>query len=313
MHTLRPDAPMPLVVEPTMPELDIVDWILQNTGPLKDKLARHGAIVFRGLRSIADFERAAIGLIGELFSGSGELVRSHVTGTGQIYTPVEYPAELPILWHNENTFKHEWPLKIFFYCATPAEAGGNTPLVDSRLMYQRVPAAIRARFADRGIMYVRNFRAGLGLDWKRVFQVEDRPALEALLERSGTRFEWKGERLRTWTVRPAVMTHPRTRELVWINQATHWHVSYLPADVRASLLSMYAVEELPRHCFYGDGSTISDDEMADVKEAYRATEVSSPWHAGEAVLLDNLLVAHGREPYRGERRVYVAMGEMYVP
>jgi alpha-ketoglutarate-dependent taurine dioxygenase len=313
MTPVREGVLMPLLIEPMLPDLNIIDWMVRNAAVVKDKLARHGAILFRGVPSVTEFERAASGVIGDLFPGSGELVRSHVTGTGQIYTPVEFPATLPILWHSENTFKHEWPLKIFFYCARPADEGGDTPLVDTRLLYQQMPLAIRDHFERTGIMYVRNYGEGLGLSWQQVFQVQTKSELESLLRRTQVGFEWHGERLRTWTVRPAVMKHPLTGEQVWVNQATHWHVSFLPEEVRRPLLDLYSVDALPRHCFYGDGSTITDDQIAQITEVYRRTEVSSPWRPGDAVLCDNLLVAHARNPYRGDRKVYVAMGQMYVP
>jgi alpha-ketoglutarate-dependent taurine dioxygenase len=32
-----------------------------------------------------------------------------------------------------------------------------------------------------------------------------------------------------------------------------------------------------------------------------------PWSAGDVLILDNMLMMHGRQPYEGERRVLVAM------
>ncbi|CAM5231048.1 hypothetical protein SANTM175S_04757 [Streptomyces antimycoticus] len=33
------------------------------------------------------------------------------------------------------------------------------------------------------------------------------------------------------------------------------------------------------------------------------------WHTGDLLLIDNMLVAHGRRPYTGTRRVLVAMSD----
>jgi hypothetical protein len=50
--------------------------------------------------------------------------------------------------------------------------------------------------------------------------------------------------------------------------------------------------------------------MEEILEVYRQLEVSFPWQEKDVVMLDNLLTAHGRNPYVGKRRLYVAMGEM---
>jgi hypothetical protein len=34
------------------------------------------------------------------------------------------------------------------------------------------------------------------------------------------------------------------------------------------------------------------------------------WRQGDVVMLDNMLVAHARDPYEGERKIVVAMAEM---
>lgn len=37
--------------------------------------------------------------------------------------------------------------------------------------------------------------------------------------------------------------------------------------------------------------------------------VDGPWRAGDLMLIDNVLVAHGRRPFEGARRVLVAMSD----
>ena len=35
------------------------------------------------------------------------------------------------------------------------------------------------------------------------------------------------------------------------------------------------------------------------------------WQRGDVVMLDNMLAAHARDPFEGERRIVVAMGDIY--
>jgi alpha-ketoglutarate-dependent taurine dioxygenase len=300
-----------LVVEPAADDVDLVDWSRAN-GPLVERLlVRHGALLFRGfaMGEAERFESFALTLCTELFEENGEHPRRNVSG--RVYTPVFYPPEQRLLWHNENSFNQRWPRKILFACVQPAAAGGATPVVDSRKVYDLIEPGIRGRFESRGVMYVRNYGGGLGLDWQTVFRTSDRDEVEAQCRREGIEYEWKsGDRLRTRCVRPAVIRHPQSGEPVWFTQAQHWHVACLDAATRAGLQSVFAEADRPRHCYYGDGTPIPDEEMEAILGVYARLEESFAWERGDVLALDNLLTAHGREPYTGERKLLVAMGEM---
>jgi hypothetical protein len=99
-------------------------------------------------------------------------------------------------------------------------------------------------------------------------------------------------------------------EMTWFNQAQHWHVSCLDPATRESMLSLFTKDDLPRNCYYGDGSVIEDSVMDHILETYRKLESSFLWQKGDVLMVDNLLTAHGRNPFVGERKHMVAMGEM---
>jgi hypothetical protein len=73
---------------------------------------------------------------------------------------------------------------------------------------------------------------------------------------------------------------------------------------------VFAEEDLPRNCYFGDGSAIPDESMRRILDVYRELEVSVPWQKGDVILIDNILAAHGRNPFVGERKILVAMGDM---
>jgi alpha-ketoglutarate-dependent taurine dioxygenase len=310
-ETLGNSDTLPLIVKPAINNIDLIDWLDYNRDFLAKNLLKYGTILFRGFNidSPSTFEKFGLAICNELFNANGEHPRETVSG--KVYTPVFYPSDRKLLWHNENSFNHRWPMKIMFGCRQPAKQGGETPIVDSRKVFQLIEPKIRDIFIEKKVMYVRNYGDGLGLDWQTVFQTHSQAEVEKKCRQNAINFEWKlGNRLRTFSIRPAVIKHPQTGELSWFNQAQHWHPVCLDAITRESLFTSFKSEDLPRNCYYGDGTPIEDSVMEEICGVYQQLEVIFPWQQGDVLLLDNILAAHARNPFVGERKLLVAMGEM---
>jgi len=123
--------------------------------------------------------------------------------------------------------------------------------------------------------------------------------------------EWTGKNnLRIGQRCRAVTTHPKTGEKIFFNQVQLHHVGCLDTETRQSLLSIFKEDELPRHVYFGDGSPIPDEIMQHVGEVYENCAVRLPWQEGDMITLDNMLTAHARDPFVGERKICVALGEL---
>jgi alpha-ketoglutarate-dependent taurine dioxygenase len=208
------------------------------------------------------------------------------------------------------SYARQWPRKILFCCLTPPAQGGATPIASSEKVFQLLATRLRRRFIEKRVLYLRNYGEGVGIPWQRVFNSADRAVVEARCRQAGVEFQWKGDgRLCTRQVRPAVVTRPALGRTVWFNQAHMFHVASLDAAVREALLSMLAEDDLPNHAYYGDGAPIETAVIEEICHAYQQAEVSFPWQQGDVLLLDNVLVAHGRAPFSGPRQVLVAMGD----
>jgi alpha-ketoglutarate-dependent taurine dioxygenase len=307
-----PEAPV--VLTPASAPLDPVSAVGASRVALRDQLQRTGAVLLRGcgVESSAQFEALVQTLAGTTLHYTERSSPRSLVG-GHVYTSTDYPPDQPILLHNENAYAHQWPMIIGFFCETPAAEGGETPIADVRRVCARLPDDVREAFDTRQVRYVRNYAEGLGLSWTRVFQTTRREDVEAFCTRAGYEVEWRdGDRLRTRRTAPAVRRHPNTGEPIWFNHALFFHVSSLPIGVRDTLRQQLDEEDWPHQTTFGDGAPIPDDMLASIRAAYDAETLRFSWQKGDVLLLDNMLVAHARAPFRGTRRVLVCMAEPHT-
>jgi alpha-ketoglutarate-dependent taurine dioxygenase len=306
---LEPDHPLPLLIQPAVQGVDLIGWAANNRELIENYLMKHGGILFRNfnLHTPDDFEQFVSAVSGELLEyRERSSPRSQVSGN--VYTSTEHPADQTIFLHNENSYQHTWPLRIFFFCAVAPQDGGETPIADVRKVFERIDPDVRTRFAEKQVMYVRNFGDGLGMSWQTVFQTNDQAAVDEYCHKTGLDVEWKdGNRLRTRRVGQAVARHPRTGEMVWFNHATFFHVSTLEPAIRKALLTQFKEEDLPSNSFYGDSSPIEPEVLDQLRQAYQDETVTFRWQKGDVLMLDNMLVAHGRAPFSGPRKILAGM------
>jgi alpha-ketoglutarate-dependent taurine dioxygenase len=309
------DGPgLPLVARPSVEGLDLVSWASSNREFIQTHLLKHGGILFRNFNIFSPelFEQFVIASSAGLLSYK-ERSSPRTQISNNIYTSTDYPADQSIFLHNENSYQHTWPLKIFFFCLTPAIQGGETPIADCRKVLDRIDPKIRQRFIEKGWMLVRNFRDGLSLTWQSVFQTENKDVVENYCRGAGIETRWRGDGLQTRQARQAVSRHPVTGEMVWFNHAAFFHISTLEPSAQEVLLAGSGEEELPNNTYYGDGSPIEISVLEEIREAYRREAVSFSWQEGDLLMLDNMLVAHGRNPYVGRRKILVAMADPVGP
>jgi len=301
----------PFLVRPAVEGVNLTSWVRGASAWVEEKLLEHGALLFRGfgVDSLEAFQEFFHAACGEPIEYVYRSTPRHPVA-GRVYTSTEYPAPESIPMHNEMSYSSTWPMKIGFYCSQPAERGGETPIADSRRVYDGVDPEIRRVFAEKGVMYSRNYGEHLDLPWQNVFQTEDRDEVEAFCRKTGIEFEWFGDdHLRTRQVCPSVAKHPRRGEPVWFNQAHLFHVSALAEELRKALLASFSEEELPRNAFFGDGSPIPVDMLDAVRAVYDRESLAFPWEKGDVLVLDNMLFAHGRRPFEGSRKILVSMAE----
>ncbi len=300
---------LPSLISPAYENQPLLEAFSELRADVETLVTRFGGVLLRGFQvpSVDAFQQFAAAFGHPLLSYEFASTPRSAVSSG-IYTSTEYPAHQHIPLHNEQAYTREWPMKIWFHCVTASPEGGETPIADSRAIYRRMPVEIRERF-EPGILYVRNY-GDFDVPWQQVFNTDDRAEVEAFCRRAGIRWEWKPDGdLRTKQLCQSMETHPVTGERVWFNQGHLFHVSNLQPEVRESLEELLDPEDMPRNVYFADGSPIDDAIFDEIRGVLDAETVIFPWQAGDVLMLDNMLVAHARTPFKGPRKVVVAMAE----
>jgi alpha-ketoglutarate-dependent taurine dioxygenase len=284
---------------------------LRGTGDLTDLLSRHKALVFRGFHVTRDALEEVMDLLlpNRLAYVHGNSPRTKVGDN--VYTSTEYPREYTISMHNEMSYAHQWPARLMFFCDQEPETGGATPVVDGVRWLAALDPEVRESFAG-GVRYSQNLHGGRGLgkSWQETFETESRSEVETFLKGAEANWEWREDgSLRVSQLRPATIRHPVTGTEVWFNQADQWHAAGLGDETAAALYEIMAPEDLPQSVTFADGSPIPDHYVTQIRDRGLDSAVDVDWYTGDVLLIDNMLVGHGRRPFTGPRKVLVAMSD----
>lgn len=271
-----------------------------------------GAVKFRGVQidSLDDFQEIVDGISAKFLSYiDGNSPRTKLTGN--VYTSTEYDKSQKITMHNELSYSAKWPSRIYFSCIQPSETGGETLLADSRIILEVMNDDIVEEVQRKGITYIRNLHGGMGLgpSWQDTFETESKDELEAYCKSYNIQYKWReNDGLQLIQPSKGIIRHDKTNELLWFNQIDQFHPSHLGEELYGIMQSMYeSAADFPMYVQFGDGTPIEEAMVKEILDTIETVTIAPKWERNEFLVLDNVLIAHGRNSYTGDRRVLVSM------
>ena len=302
------EVPVLVECESRMTLAGCLEWVEHHADELHSVLAKHGAVLFRGMaiRTAVDFDSFVAEFEWDNFPYEQSLSNAvRVNKTDRVFTANEAPSEIEIFLHHEMAQTPIFPTRIFFCCLDAADTGGQTPLCRSDVLLDRL-AQMNPDFVrdceTKGLKYsnvmpgANDMDSGMGRSWQSTLSVESQVEAEARLQSMSYTWQWEGSSLRATTpALPAVRVLPDGRR-TFFNQ--------LIAAFRGWKDSRNDPSQSLRH---GDDSPLDVNAVNQAVElAYEITH-DLAWQVGDIALVDNLMVMHGRRPFTGTRSVLASL------
>lgn len=317
------DQLLPLLIRPKYSGVNLCEWLREHKHRFEMDLTEHGGILFRGFgigspESFNDFMKCFnTEPLPYMFRSSPR--KELDKNVKNIFLSTSYPSNRIINMHNESSYSRIWGKKIAFCCIKPAVKGGETPIADSRMILSDICPELVEKFRIKGVKYRRTLLPDLGMSWHEVFQTTDIKIVGEICEKYRIEYRFEGDRkcIIEW-VKPAVYRHPISQKETWFNHVYFFNKYSRYEELGLSFKDSLPAEYLTSDTFFGDGSEISYDEYSEIKHAYQKNTVSFSYEKGDIIFLDNMLAAHGRNSYSGERIIATAIiepafDEGYIP
>ncbi|MEV6608028.1 TauD/TfdA family dioxygenase [Kutzneria sp. NPDC051319] len=287
------------------------DWAAEHREPLLAAVAEHGAVLVRGLGlRDADQVGAVYRNLADTLMAEKEAFAPRWTYSDGVYSSSKWPPNQPMCMHHELSYATEFPGTMLFACLSAPTSGGATAVADAAAVLAGLPQDLVDRFAAVGWTLTRSYNDEVGVPWSEAFGTQDRAAVELYCRRNGISFDWQPDNgLRTSQLRSSVITHPVGGQRVWFNQIAFLNEWTMAPEVREYLVAVYGQEALPFNTRLGDGEPIGEDVVQLINKVYDANTLREPWQPGDLMLVDNIRMAHSREPYEGPREIVVGMAD----
>ncbi|KAK7858202.1 clavaminate synthase-like protein At3g21360 [Quercus suber] len=274
---------------------------------LDSVLHKSGAVLLRGfpVNTASDFNDVveAFGFE-ELPYVGGAAPRSNVVG--RVFTTNDSPPDQKVPFHHEMAQVTTFPSKLFFFCEVEPGSGGETPIVLSHLVYEKMkerhPEFVE-QLEEHGLLYTRvigeddDLSSPIGRGWKSTFLTKDKSVAEERAANVGTKLEWLEDSVKTiMGPLPAIKFDKTRQRKIWFNSMIIAYIGW--EDARNDPVKAVT---------FGDGKPLPADIVYDCLNILEEESVAFPWQKGDVLLLDNWAALHARKSFAPPRRILASL------
>ncbi len=241
----------------------------------------------------------------------GAAIRKNITICQQkniIFTANEAPSDKLIPFHHELAQSANPPAYVSFFCSSPPKTDGETPILDSNLIYQYIHINypdFESKLKKLGVRYTRvlpennDLNSPIGRSWKDTYNVCSKLELENKLnDIKGLEYQWKpnNEIVITSQILPAIYFNYQTNQYIFHN------------SIIAAFEGWEDIRNDPYNAIkYGNGENLDQNIIQDISKQMKKICVEWKWEKGDIIWIDNRQVMHARNYYTGDRKIYASL------
>jgi alpha-ketoglutarate-dependent taurine dioxygenase len=227
--------------------------------------------------------------------GGGNHGRTPIGADGTIFsaTGAEHLYAIPL--HGERYFTANPPGVLFFYCANPADHGGETLVCDGVRLYQSFPAHLQELFAGQAITYVRQHEPKV---WRDIYRTDSLSEVREICRQNGI----------------GVETYPdgsiSTRYTCSALKNTHRGTAFINNLLPFAWREVQEGRRYGSYVCFEDGNPIPKEAVLQIAELGKFHGKAIRWRSGDIAMIDNRFMLHGREHIDDTRRtIYLRMAD----
>ncbi|EGV66387.1 hypothetical protein PSN45_003016 [Yamadazyma tenuis] len=308
---------------------------LGSNGTVEKLLAKHGAVLFRGAGSGSPETFSKLVSSVETARGLKPYEQIGLAGkrnlrAENVFTANEGPKTKRFYQHNEYSRFTIFPSNIHFFCQDAPKVGGDTPIAHSIEFFQRLQE-LYPEIIEK-------------LSQKKLKSSQFYPSREGKISFKGNEFYWQdkdgfghlikeGDSEEEKRRKAEIMVRKLTSDFEWAEDGgllVHQYVPFIRIHPESQLPTFFntlvgrygakkdaGATEFPHvgtdggyyaPLVYEDGEEIDKDLLEKVLQVSIDLEYNHEWQEGDLLLVDNIQVSHGRQPWsEGERVILVSM------
>ena len=148
----------------------------------------------------------------------------------------------------------------------------------------------------------------MDVPWKIAFNTKSKCKVNSFCRKNSIKYKWiDNKKLITWRINNAAILNPDFNFKIWFNQAHLFHNSNIDIKSKKILKKFFGRNFFSRDAKFGDGSEIPLVFLKKIRKTLEKNSYNVSWKEGDILLINNLLISHGRRKFLGKRKLFVAM------